>query len=77
MGVVTERQINNIMKKKKKSNKFPPVRITKSWVNSCDQCIHQEEGGHYCNFRSEKMKNMDIKRCAAFADKLDCKDLKY
>jgi hypothetical protein len=69
------------MKKKKKINKFPSVRITKSWVNSCDHCIHQEtEGlyrGHYCNFRSEVMKNMDIKRCGAFEDKLDSNNLKY
>ena len=68
------------MKKKqkiKKINKFPSVRITKSWVNSCDHCIHQEAGGHYCNFRGEAMKNMDIKRCGAFEDKLDSNNLKY
>ena len=60
----------------KKQAKFPPIRLTKSWVNSCDQCIHQE-GSHYCMFQGKSMKNMDIKRCSAFDDKLDSKDLKY
>jgi len=60
----------------KKMFKYPPVRITKSWINSCDQCIHQE-GKQHCNFNGLTIKNMDIKRCAAFEDKLDSKNLKY
>lgn len=65
------------MKKKKKPTKFPKIKITSSWINSCDHCIHQGEDGHYCNLREKVMKNMDIKRCGAFEDKIDSNHLKY
>ena len=61
----------------KKPTKYPSIKITKSWINSCDHCIHQAENQRHCNFNGKNMKNMDIKRCGAFEDKLDSNHLKY
>ena len=40
-----------------------PVR-SKGWLDSCDYCASQEDGGHYCLLHSRQMKNMDMLRCS-------------
>ena len=45
-----------------------PVR-SKGWLDSCDHCSNQEDGGHYCLMHSRTMKNMDTLRCSDWTPK--------
>lgn len=59
-----------------KNTNIPKIRSTKDWKNSCDWCVCQEDGGHYCLLYGETMKNMDIKTCdewTAKSGKSGCK----
>lgn len=42
---------------------------SKSWMESCDHCASQEDGGHYCLLHSEQVKNMDTVCCDDWAER--------
>lgn len=41
----------------------------KDWLDSCDFCASQEDGGHYCLLHSRQMKNMNTLRCSDWTPK--------
>jgi hypothetical protein len=44
----------------------PSLVRSKSWLDSCDFCEAQDEGGHYCLLHSCQLKNANLWTCPDF-----------
>lgn len=44
------------------------VAEAKSEAESCDNCEHQEEGGHYCLMHGKQMRDMNCHTCPLFSE---------
>lgn len=44
--------------------KEPVLIPVADWLTSCDNCIAQEDGGHYCLLYGTTVLDMDVTTCA-------------